>query len=379
MNFLIAADSFKDSLSSFEIGRCVEKGILQAKPDAQVVISPMADGGEGTIDALLYSGKGQEIEVQVHSPLMEKIKTSYLVFKKDKEEVVFIECARSSGLPLVPVALRNPMVTNTHGFGEQIKDAINKGYRHFILSLGGSATNDGGVGMLQALGWEFFDEKGVLIGSEGNPLLQVASFSERNVLPEVAECTFTAASDVTNPFFGPKGAAHIFGKQKGASQDEIVVLDGALQRFSALIKKAYDVDVQEIAGAGAAGGLGGAIIGPLKGTIRSGVELVIELTGLEEKVKSSDIVITGEGSLDNQSMMGKVPFGIAKLARKYGKPVIGIAGRIDTNLEEVDKYFNGVFSIQTECRSLEEALGPEITALQLEITARQLVKTMVLL
>ena len=377
MNFLIATDSFKDSLSSLEVGKCVEKGILRAMPDAQVVISPMADGGEGTIDALLHSGKGQEIEVQAHSPLMEKVTTSYVVFRQEDKEVVFIECARSSGLPLVPMELRNPMVTNTYGFGEQIKDAIDKGYRHFILSLGGSATNDGGIGMLQALGWEFFDEKGEHIGAEANPLLQVASFSDRNVLPGVEDCTFIAASDVTNPFYGPNGAAHIFGRQKGASEDEIVVLDSALQRFSALIKESYDVHVQEISGAGAAGGIGGAIVGPLKGSIRSGVELVMELIGLEDKIKSADVVITGEGSLDNQSMMGKVPFGIAKLARKYGKPVIGIAGRIDTNLEKVNKYFNGVFSIQTQCRTLEEALNPEVTSLQLEVTAQQIAKVIV--
>lgn len=371
MKFLIASDSFKGSLSSIEVGECVKRGILRALPDAEVAVSPMADGGEGTIDALLHGDEGEEIEVRVHGPLMDRIVSSYAVFR---DEAVFIECARSSGLPLVPVELRDPMVANTYGFGEQIKDAIKKGYRHFILSLGGSATNDGGVGMLQALGWEFFDEQGVLLGLEGNPLLKAASFSDRHALPELADCTFVAASDVTNPFYGPNGAAHIFAKQKGATDSDIVELDAALQRFSALIRSIYGTDVQEIAGAGAAGGLGGAIAGPLKGAIRSGVELVMELTGLEEKVKSADVVVTGEGSIDNQSLMGKVPFGVARLANKYGKLAIGIAGRIDTNLEEVNKCFNGVFSIQTECRTLEEAMDPHISALQLEVTAEQLAK-----
>lgn len=371
MNFLIASDSFKGSLSSIEVGECIKKGILRAIPDAGVVISPMADGGEGTIDALLHGSDGREIEVEVHGPLMDRVMASYAVFKDD---VVFIECARSSGLPLVPVELRNPMVTNTYGFGEQIRDAIGKGYRHFYLSLGGSATNDGGIGMLQALGWEFFDENGAPIGCEGNPLLRVASISDENVLPELAECTFVAASDVTNPFYGPNGAAHIFAKQKGASDSQILELDAALTRFSALIEAFYAVDVQGIAGAGAAGGLGGAIVGPLKGSIRSGVELVMELTSIEEKVKSADVVITGEGSLDHQSLMGKVPVGIARLAKWFGKPVIGIAGRIDTDLDEVNKYFNGVFSIQTECRTLEEALDPHISALQLVVTAEQLAR-----
>lgn len=371
MNFLIATDSFKGSLSSIEVGECTKKGILRAIPDAEVVISPMADGGEGTIDALLHSSDGREIEVEVHGPLMDRISTSYAVFK---DEVVLIECARSSGLPLVPVELRNPMITNTYGFGEQIKDAIGKGYRHFILSLGGSATNDGGIGMLQALGWEFYDQQGALLGIEGNPLLKVASFSDQNVLQSLAECTFVAASDVTNPYYGPNGAAHIFAKQKGAGGSQILELDAALKRFAALIDSVYGVDVQEISGAGAAGGLGGAIVGPLKGSIRSGVELVMELTGIEEKVKSADVVITGEGSLDHQSLMGKVPVGIARLAKRFGKPVIGIAGRIDTDLEEVNKYFNGVFSIQTECRTLEEALKPEVSALQVEVTAEQIAR-----
>lgn len=371
MNFLIASDSFKGSLSSIEVGECVKKGILRAIPDAEIIITPMADGGEGTIDALLHGSDGREIEVEVHGPLMDRIMASYAVFKDD---VVFIECARSSGLPLVAVELRNPMDTNTYGFGEQIKDAIGKGYRHFCLSLGGSATNDGGIGMLQALGWEFFDENGALIGCEGNPLLRAASFSDRKVLPVLAECTFVAASDVTNPFYGPNGAAHIFAKQKGASESQILELDAALGRFATLIENAYGVNVQEIAGAGAAGGLGGAIVGPLKGSIRSGVELVMELTGIEEKLKAADVVITGEGSLDNQSVMGKVPFGIAKLAKHYGKPVIGIAGRIDTDLEEVNKYFNGVFSIQTECRMLEDALKPDVSSLQVEVTAEQIAR-----
>jgi glycerate 2-kinase len=375
MNVLVASDSFKGSLSSIEVGECIKKGILRAIPDAEVIISPMADGGEGTIDVLLHDSEGWKVEVEVHGPLMDKIPTQYAVMKG---HIVFIECAKSSGLPLVPLEFRNPMVTNTYGFGEQIKDAIGKGYRHFILSLGGSATNDGGIGMLQALGWEFFDDKGALLNNEGNPLLKVASISDVNVLPEIGECTFIAASDVTNPFFGPNGAAHIFARQKGANERQILELDAALIRFADLIETYYGVSVQEIAGAGAAGGLGGAIVGPLKGAIQSGVELVMELTAIKEKIKSADVLITGEGSLDNQSIMGKVPFGIAKLAKEYGKPVIGIAGRIDTDLKELNNYFNGVFSIQTECRSLEEALDSHVSRLQLEITAEQITRVMMI-
>lgn len=371
MKFLIAPDSFKDSLSAYEVGEAAQQGILAAMPDADVMNSPMADGGEGTIDALLACMDGVEREVMVHDPLMNKVPARYVVLG---EETVFIESARSSGLPLVPFDLRNPMKTNTYGLGEQIKDAVGKGYRNLVISLGGSATNDGGVGMLQALGWKFYDRKNELIGNEGNPLLQAASFTDGDRLPELDQCSFTIASDVTNPFYGENGAAHIFGRQKGATDEDIVELDDALRNLAGLFKYKYGVDLQSVEGSGAAGGLGGAITAGLKGKLQSGVETIAGLTGLEEKVAAAEVIFTGEGSLDSQSLMGKVPVGVAKLAKKHGKKIIGIAGRVETDLKEVNQYLDAAFSIQTECRTLEEALLKEVSSEQVRSTVEQIVR-----
>ncbi|MFD3448228.1 glycerate kinase [Microbacteriaceae bacterium 4G12] len=374
MNYLIAVDSFKDSLSSLEAGQALQKGILSADSLANIQILAMADGGEGTVDALLHANKGTEITVSVSGPLMEPTTAKYAVFETNGEEYVFIECAQSSGLPLVPYSMRNPMKSNTYGLGEQIKDAIQRGYRNFILSLGGSATNDAGIGMLQALGWEFYDKDGALIEISGNPLLRVHRIVDTNIMPELAECTFTVASDVMNPFYGPNGAAFVFAPQKGATAEQVEELDKAMEHFAKLIHEHYQIDVQKISGSGAAGGLGGALTGGLQAKIESGAELVMKLIRLEEYVKNADIVITGEGSLDQQSIMGKVPVGVAKLAKKHHKTVIGIGGRMDTNLHKLNEYLDAVFSIQTQCRTLEEALLPEVASLQLKVTVEQIVK-----
>jgi glycerate 2-kinase len=374
LRILLAFDSFKDSLSALQVGEAAKKGIYHVLSNANVMISPMADGGEGTIDALLEGTDGNEVEVRVHDPLMRPVTAKYAVMSHGGKPVAFIESARSSGLPLLPKELRNPMKVNTYGLGEQIRDAIERGYRHFVISLGGSATNDGGIGMLQALGWEFYDSVGKLVGSDSNPLLEVERISDARVSPVIKECTFTVASDVTNVFYGEMGAACVFAKQKGASEQEIGILDQHLRKLARLFNEMYGIDVQTIHGAGAAGGLGGAIVAALNGKLSSGVQTVIELTGLEEKVKWADIVLTGEGSIDRQSIMGKVPSGVGELAKKHGKPVIGIAGRIDTKLEEVHHYLDAVFSIQTECRSLEEALQYNTASKQVEVTVEQVIR-----
>jgi glycerate kinase len=374
MKYLVAVDSFKDSLSSLEVGRAIRQGILRVQPDAEVQVMAMADGGEGTVEALLHANEGREIEVIVHNPLMEPIKAKYAGFETNGLQYAFIECAQSCGLTLIPKHKRNPMVLNTFGLGEQIKDAIRQGYRHIILSLGGSATNDAGIGMLQALGWEFFDENNERIDVSGNPLLRVHSMSDEQIIPELSECKFTVACDVTNPFYGPKGAAHIFARQKGANEEQVLKLDDAMRRFADILEKLYLVNVQDIPGSGAAGGLGGTIVVCLGARRVSGVETVMELIHLEERIKSADVVITGEGSLDNQSLMGKVPIGVAKLAKEHGKPVIGIAGRIDTELDAINEYLDAAFSIQTECRSLEAALEPEVAFKQAEVTSSQIAR-----
>jgi glycerate kinase len=374
MKCVMAIDSFKGSLSSLEVGEAAKRGLLQALPNAEVDIVPMADGGEGTIEALLYVNKGKKIPVSVHSPIMEIVEAEYAVFEYNGIQHVFIECAQSTGLPLVPPAKRNPLNTNSYGLGEQIKDAIQKGYRHFILSLGGSATNDAGCGMLQALGWEFYNKNGEKLSHHGNPLLEVYDFSDQHVLPELKECTFIVANDVNNPFYGEKGAAYVFARQKGASDRDIEVLDQAMRRFAGLIKEHLGIEVQNIPGAGAAGGLGGGIASFLQGEMKPGVEMVMELVGLKEKIRDADLVITGEGSLDRQSSMGKVPYGVARLAKQFGIPVIGIAGRIDHDLGELNKVLDAAFSIQTECLPLEEAMKFEVASKQIEVTMNQMMR-----
>ncbi|MEH7442639.1 glycerate kinase [Bacillus sp. JJ1122] len=376
MKAVIAVDSFKGSLSSIEAGEAIKKGVLDACPDAAVEVCPMADGGEGTVEALMHSRGGTKRKVSVHGPLMENVLAEYVVFPFKGVDHVFIESAASCGLTLIHAQQRNPMRTNTFGVGEQIKDAIEQGYRHFILSLGGSATNDGGTGMLQALGWQFYDKKGHLISNEGNPLMQVDSMSSKQAMKELKECSFTIASDVLNPFYGPGGAAHIFARQKGANDAQILELDIALKRLCEVFSKETGMDVQDILGAGAAGGLGGAMAACLHATMKSGAEIVMDITGLKEKIKAADIVFTGEGSLDQQSLMGKVPVTIAKYAKLHNKKVIGIAGRIDTELVKINEYLDAVFSIQTECRTLEKAMQPDITTKQLEITASQIMRLM---
>lgn len=371
-HILVAPDSFKGSVSAYKVGEAVANGVKAVFPSAEVDILPMADGGEGTVEALLYANQGKVEEVEVSGPLMERVLAKYGVFDYDGQPHAVIECAESTGLTLVPSGKRNPMLSNSYGFGEQIRDAIAKGYRQLIVTLGGSATNDGGLGMLQALGWRFYDQAGRLLTPEdGNPLIHAYDFSTEGVLPELSECTITIASDVMNPFYGPKGAAFVFAGQKGASMEEIMELDGHLKRFAVLVEHKLGVNIQEISGAGAAGGLGGAFAGVLRADMQSGIEMVLHYTNADEKMKHADLVFTGEGSLDSQSIYGKVPVGVAKLAKKHGKKVIGIAGRIDTDTKLLNEHIDAVFSIQTQCRSLEEAMQPEVTERQIEVIVEQ--------
>ncbi|MEH6943093.1 glycerate kinase family protein [Bacillus sp. JJ722] len=374
MNIVVAADSFKGSLSSLQVGQEVKRGIVNSGVNANVEIVGVADGGEGTVEVLLHANKGEKIKINVHDPLMNETEASYAILHIDGEEYVVIESAQSTGLDLVPIHLRNPLNTNSFGFGEIIKDAISKGYRKFLLSLGGSATNDGGTGMLQALGWRFFDVKGELIGNIGNPLIKMENFDDSNAMCELKDCTFTVMSDVTNPFYGNQGAVQVFSSQKGATANQMLILEKAMIKFAKLIKDRYDREVQEIQGAGAAGGLGGALACILSANIQPGIDLIIKMVGLEDKIKAADLVITGEGSLDGQSIMGKVPVGVGKLAKKHHKVVIGIAGRIDTELQELNKYLDSVFSIQTECRNLKDAMSYEVSSKQIRVVSEQIIR-----
>ncbi|MGL5856580.1 MAG: glycerate kinase family protein, partial [Cetobacterium sp.] len=305
MKVVVAIDSFKGSLSSFELGQAIEVGVKRVYPEAEVIKVPIADGGEGTVASLVEGTKGKFVTVTVNNPLMEKIEARYGIMGDGKTAV--IEMAEASGLPLIPVEKRNPMKTTTYGTGELIKDAILKGCREFIVGIGGSATNDAGLGMLQALGYKFLDENKKELGFGGEILSKVRYIDSTKSLPELKDCRFLVACDVDNPFYGPKGAAEIYSRQKGATEDMVKELDKGLKDLAEIIKKELNVDVSNLSGAGAAGGLGGGLVAFLNGKLSPGIDMILEKVGLEKELKNADFVITGEGRLDHQTAMGKAP------------------------------------------------------------------------
>lgn len=358
MKIVISIDSLKGSLTSIEAANAIKKGILSVDNKSDVVIIPLADGGEGTVEALVQGMNGEEKVISVTGPINEKVNATYGILKETNTAI--IEMAQASGLPLVPAELRNPLNTTTYGVGEIIKEAIEKGCRNFIVGIGGSATNDCGVGMLQALGFEFYDENDNLVGLGGKVLNQIKRIKTDNKLKELDECNFKIACDVNNPLYGENGAAYIYGPQKGATKDIVKELDKGLKNFAEVVKKDLGKDIAHIEGAGAAGGLGFGFLGFLNSKLESGIKIILDEIKLEEVVKDADIVITGEGRLDNQTAMGKAPIGVAKLAKKHGAKVIAIAGcttpdAVKCNEEGIDAYF----SIVNKAMTIDEAMKKE--------------------
>ena len=353
MKVSIAIDSFKGSLSTLEAGRAIEEGIKKVYSDAEVKITPMADGGEGTVDAIVSATGGEMHKVKVHNPIGEIIESCYGVVDK----TAVIEMSAAAGITLISEAERNPLNTTTYGVGEMIVDAIKKGCRKFIVGIGGSATNDGGIGMLQALGFELLDKSGNQVSYGAKGLNELAVIKKDNALAELSECSFLVACDVKNPLCGEKGCSKIFGPQKGATADMIKDMDLWLENFAELTKGINPDADKEFPGAGAAGGLGFAFLSYLGAELRSGIELVIKETRLEDAVKCADIVITGEGRLDGQSYMGKAPVGVAKLAKEYNKPVIAFAGGVTEDAVKCNDYGIDAFFpvVRTPC-TLEEAM-----------------------
>ncbi|MDU3802392.1 glycerate kinase [Paraclostridium bifermentans] len=358
MKIVISIDSLKGSLTSIEAANAIKKGILSVDNKSDVVIMPLADGGEGTVEALVQGMNGEEKVISVTGPINEKVNATYGILKETNTAI--IEMAQASGLPLVPEELRNPLNTTTYGVGEIIKEAIEKGCRNFIVGIGGSATNDCGVGMLQALGFEFYDENDNLVKLGGKVLNQIKRIKTDNKLKELDECNFKIACDVNNPLYGENGAAYIYGPQKGATEEIVKELDKGLKNFSEVVKKDLGKDIAHIEGAGAAGGLGFGFLGFLNSKLESGIKIILDEIKLEEVVKDADIVITGEGRLDNQTAMGKAPIGVAKLAKKHGAKVIAIAGcttpdAVKCNEEGIDAYF----SIVNKAMTIDEAMKKE--------------------
>lgn len=371
MKIVSAIDSFKGSMTSLEVSEAFEKGVRKVYKDAEFIKISLADGGEGTVQALIDSTNGKMVKLRVKGPLMNEIESFYGISGDGKTAI--IEMAAASGLPLLTEKEKNPMETTTYGTGELIKDAINKGCREFIIGLGGSATNDGGMGMLSALGYIFLDENNNELFPNGKNLGKVCSFNQDNIIKELSECKFLVACDVDNPFFGKKGAAYVYGKQKGATKEMIIELDKGLENFAAVINNTKNIDISSVLGAGAAGGLGGAFIAFLNSDLKPGIDIIIQKIELEKYIKDTDYVITGEGRIDFQSAMGKTPTGVSKLAKKYDIPVIAIGGSIADDIGNIYKCgISAVFSIMDSPMSLAEAMDNKKAVKLVEKTAEQI-------
>ncbi|SXF75007.1 glycerate kinase I [Klebsiella variicola] len=354
MKIVIAPDSYKESLSAAEVAQAIEKGFREIFPDAQYVSMPVADGGEGTVEAMIAATQRTEHSVWVTGPLGEKVEACWGM--SGDGVTAFIEMAAASGLGLVPPEKRNPLITTSRGTGELILQALEHGAKRIIIGIGGSATNDGGAGMMQALGARLCDAEGQEIGHGGGSLSRLSRIDLSAIDPRLRDRMIHVACDVTNPLVGERGASRIFGPQKGATEAMIVELDRNLAHFADVIKASLQVDVKPIPGAGAAGGMGAALMAFLNAELRSGIEIVTEALKLEEQIHDCSLVVTGEGRIDSQSIHGKVPVGIARVAKKYRKPVIGIAGSLTHDVGVVHHHgIDAVFSVLTTVSTLEEA------------------------
>lgn len=354
MKIVIAPDSWKESLSASGVAQAIEKGFREIFPDALYVSVPVADGGEGTVDAMIAATQGTEQYARVTGPLGEQVNARWGMSGDGR--TAFIEMAAASGLALVPATQRNPLVTTSRGTGELILSALDKGARHIIIGIGGSATNDGGAGMMQALGATLCDANGTEMGYGGGSLMTLNSVDLSGLDARLKDCTIHVACDVTNPLVGERGASRIFGPQKGATEEMILTLDANLSHYADVIKKSLRIDVKQVPGAGAAGGMGAALMAFLGAELKSGIEIVTQALNLEEHIHDCTLVLTGEGRIDSQSIQGKVPVGIARIAKKYHKPVIGIAGSLTRDVGVVHQYgIDAVFSVLSRVESLEEA------------------------
>lgn len=370
MKVVVAIDSLKGSLTSLEAGEAIQEGILRAISDAEVIVRPLADGGEGTVEALIRGMNGRYEKITVTDPLGRPTDAVYGIL--EDSHTAIIEMSAAAGITLIDAKDRNPMNTTTYGVGEMIKDAIGKGCRHFFIGIGGSATNDGGIGMLQALGYGMLDTEGKQVSLGAKGLAELVSITDEDVLPELKECTFQIACDVKNPLCGEKGCSAVFGPQKGATPDMITQMDRWLGKYALLTANRYKKADSQYPGTGAAGGMGFAFLSYMNAELRSGVQIVLEETKLEEYVKDADIVVTGEGCLDGQSVMGKAPIGVAALAKKHHKKVIAFAGCVTEDAKVCNQ--NGIdafFPILRNVVTREEAMQAENARRNMTDTAEQ--------
>lgn len=370
MKVVIAIDSLKGSLSSMEAGTAIKDGILAAKPDAEVIVKPLADGGEGTTDALIEGMNGERIDLTVTGPMHTPV-DAYYGYLKDTNTAV-MEMASAAGITLVPDSEKNPLLATSYGVGEMINDAIQRGCRNFIIGIGGSVTNDGGIGMLKALGVRFLDENGEDAGEGGQALAKVARIDVSGMNPLLKECHIQIACDVNNPLCGENGSTYVYGPQKGVTEDMKKTLDEAMAHFARVTSETLENDYLNTPGAGAAGGLGYAFLAYTGAALTPGIELILDAVGLEEELSGADVVVTGEGRLDFQTAMGKAPVGVARLAKKYNAKVIAFAGSVTKeatacNKEGIDAFFPILRSVCT----LAEAMDPVAARNNMTATVEQ--------
>lgn len=367
---VIAMDSLKGSMTSLEAGTVIQEAIHMVQKETEVVVKPLADGGEGTTEALIEGLHGERIEKIVTGPLKEPVMAVYGWIEESKTAIM--EMASAAGIVLLKEEERNPWEATTYGVGELIKDAVLRGAKKIILGIGGSATNDGGIGMLQALGYEFLNQEGDPVGEGAKALSQIQIVQKKKDAISLEHCQIEVVCDVNNPLCGKNGATYIFGPQKGVKIEERETIDRAMSHFADVTESFLGVEQREIKGAGAAGGLGFALVAYLQATLRSGIDFVLEAVNLEEVLQGADLVVTGEGRLDYQTAMGKAPIGVAKLAKKHGIKVIAFAGSVTKdaricNEKGIDAYFPIIRGITT----LEEATKKENAKENLKATAEQ--------
>lgn len=354
MKVVIAPQAFKGSISALDAAKAMAAGVKRVAPDAETVLVPVADGGDGTLQTLVETSGGQIHSVRVTGPLGEHVEAHWGAMGDGRTAV--IEMARTSGLVLVPAPRRNPFMSTTHGLGEAIVAALDAGFHRFIVGIGGSATNDGGAGMAQALGVRLLDAQGRDLPFGGAALARLERIDMAGLDPRAKQAEFLVACDVSNPLTGPEGASAVYGPQKGATPEMVRQLDAALHHFAQVVKRDLGADIEQMRGAGAAGGLGGGLVAFLKATLRPGVDIVLETVGLEKHLAGADLVITGEGRLDFQTVYSKAPIGVAALAKKRGIPVIAIAGSLGERFHLVhDHGIDAAAAITTAPMSLEEA------------------------
>lgn len=367
---ILAIDSFKGCLTSEETELAAAKGIRKVYPDCEIVQIPITDGGEGILNVLTTALKGEYITVTARNPLMESIEVQYGICRDG--ETALIEMAAISGLSLIAEAQRNPMNTTTYGMGELIGDALDRGCRKFIIGIGGSATNDAGLGMLQALGFRFLNKNKQVLGVGGKMMAEVADIDTSQVHPALKEAKFTVACDVNNPFYGENGAAFVFAGQKGADGEMIKALDNGMQSLAEVIYRTTGKDVSMYPGAGAAGGMGGGMLAFLNAELKSGISLVLEAVQFDEKIRNADLIITGEGKADRQTTMGKVPLGVLKAAKEQNIPVVIIAGSVEDYELINNAGFRAVFPIIPYPVGLEKAMESDFAKGNIERTVMQI-------